>query len=59
MADIFISYKSEDRAWAKKIDALIKAAGYTTWWDASLETGQTYNDRIDEELRVANAVIVL
>jgi len=59
MADVFISYKSEDREWAKKVDDLIKSAGYTTWWDASLETGQRYNDRIDEELRQSNAAIVL
>lgn len=42
MADIFISYKSEDRDWAKKIEALISTAGYTTWWDNSLETGERY-----------------
>jgi len=59
MADVFISYKSEDREWAEKVDSLIKSAGYTTWWDTSLQTGQRYNDRIDEELRSAKAVIVL
>jgi hypothetical protein len=45
MADVFISYKSEDREWAHKIDALIRPAGYTTWWDPSLQTGERYSDR--------------
>ena len=30
MADVFISYKNEDREWAQKVDALIRSAGYTT-----------------------------
>jgi hypothetical protein len=59
MADVFISYKSEDREWAEKLDALIQSAGYTTWWDTSLETGERYNERIDNELRAAKAVIVI
>jgi hypothetical protein len=59
MADIFISYKSDDREWANKLDTLIKSAGYTTWWDTSLMTGQKYNDCIDKELRAAKAAIVI
>ncbi len=59
MADVFISYKSEDREWATKIDALIRSAGYTTWWDPSLQTGERYNDRIDAELRSAKAAVVI
>lgn len=59
MADVFISYKSEDREWAKRVDALIRSVGYTTWWDPSLQTGERYNDRIDAELRAAKAVVVI
>ena len=59
MADVFISYKSEDREWAKKIDALIRGAGYSTWWDPSLQTGERYNDRIDTELKLAKAAVVV
>lgn len=59
MADVFISYKSEDRDWAQKVDILIQSAGYTTWWDPSLQTGERYNERIDAELRSAKAVVVI
>lgn len=59
MADVFISYKSEDREWANRVDALIRSSGYTTWWDPSLQTGEHYNDRIDAELRAAKAAVVI
>lgn len=59
MADIFISYKSQDRYWAVKIDALVRSAGYTTWWDTSLQTGERYNDRIAHELEQAKVSVVI
>src|SRR5690242_4929330 len=59
MADIFISYKSEDKEWAKKIDTLVSSAGYTTWWDTSLVAGNTYNDEIDKQLQLAKVTIVV
>ena len=59
MADIFISYKSEDREWAQRLDTLIRSAGYTTWWDTSLQTGDRYNDEIDRQLKKAKATVVI
>jgi hypothetical protein len=59
VADVFISYKSEDRDWAEKFDVLIRSAGYSTWWDSSLQPGERYNDRIDRELKAASAVVVI
>jgi formylglycine-generating enzyme required for sulfatase activity len=59
MADVFISYKKEDRAWAAKLDAALRAAGYTAWWDTSLVAGDTWNETIRTELRTAKCVVVL
>jgi hypothetical protein len=59
MADVFISHKSEDRTWAERIDDLVRGEGYSTWWDASLQTGKRYNDEIDRELRLSAATIVI
>jgi len=59
MADVFISYKSQDREWAEKVDSLIRSAGYSTWWDTSLQTGERYNDEIDRQLRQAKATVVI
>jgi len=47
------------REWATKIDALIRSAGYTTWWDHTLQIGERTNDKIDTELRLAKAAIVI
>jgi hypothetical protein len=59
MVDVFISYKSEDREGANKINTLLRSAGYSTWWDSSLQAGQQYNDEIDKNLREAKAAVVI
>lgn len=59
MADVFISYKREDRAWAVRLDEALRAAGYSTWWDTSLVAGEHFNDAIDRELGDARAVVVV
>jgi TIR domain len=59
MADVFISHKSEDRIWAERIDSLLRGKGYSIWWDASLQSGQRYNDEINRELEQAAATIVI
>lgn len=59
MADVFISYKREDRIWAERIAAALAAAGYTTWWDTSLIAGEHFNEAIDRELDAARCVVVI
>jgi hypothetical protein len=59
MADIFISYKSEDYERASFVASALGEAGYSVWWDAELRTGETYDEVIDRELRIAHCVIVL
>ncbi|MGE0828719.1 MAG: toll/interleukin-1 receptor domain-containing protein [Hyphomonadaceae bacterium] len=59
MADVFISYKREDRAWAERVEALVTGAGFTTWWDTSLVAGEHFNEAIDRELNAARCVVVV
>lgn len=59
MADVFISYKREDRAWAERVDIALRDAGYSTWWDTSLVAGEHFNEAIDRELKAAKCVVVL
>lgn len=59
MADVFISYASEDRLLALKISALLESYGYSTWWDAGLKSGEAYRDNINSELTDATAVVVI
>ena len=59
MADIFISYKSDDREKAKQFANAFTRAGMTVWWDAQLRTGEAYDEVIDRELNSSNCVVVL
>jgi TolB-like protein/predicted Zn-dependent protease len=59
MADIFISYKTEDRARvAPLVDALV-AEGLKVWWDVHIEGGAAWRERIERELDAAACVIVV
>jgi hypothetical protein len=59
MADVFISYKSEDRAAAKLFAEALTAEGVSVWWDPVLRTGETYDEVIERNLREAGLVVVL
>ncbi|HMH53669.1 MAG TPA: toll/interleukin-1 receptor domain-containing protein [Candidatus Acidoferrum sp.] len=59
MADVFISYKSEDRSSAELIARALEVEGFTVWWDPDLQSGQDYQEVIDTNLRTALAVVVL
>lgn len=59
MADVFISYKREDRAWAEAASAKLVEAGWSTWWDTSLVAGERFSDVIGRELTGAKVVVVL
>ncbi|MCZ6871186.1 MAG: TIR domain-containing protein [Gammaproteobacteria bacterium] len=58
MADVFISYSSEDRDRLAPLAAVLEQAGYSIWWDQQLRGGAVYSDEIEKELLVAKAVIV-
>ena len=59
MADIFISYKSEERALPEALASDLRAAGYSVWWDVDLVGGATFRAQILEKLNAARAVIVI
>lgn len=58
MADIFISYASEDRERIGPLAAVLEQAGYCVWWDQKLRGGAVYADEIEKELHRSKAVIV-
>lgn len=59
MADVFISYKRDNRGIAESLARAIEAKGYTTWWDNSLIAGDQFNLAIDRELKRAGCVVTL
>jgi tetratricopeptide (TPR) repeat protein/TolB-like protein len=59
VADIFLSYKREDRARADLIVAALRKSGRTVWWDEGLTPRQAWDATIEQEIAAAASVIVL
>jgi hypothetical protein len=59
MADIFISYKKEDRALAERIIAALRAEGLSVWWDDDLTPRESWDVMIQREAESAKAIVVL
>ena len=57
--DIFLSYARADRATARIIADSLADEGFSVWWDASLHSGETFDEVIEQHLREAKAVVVL
>ncbi len=59
MADIFLSYASEDRDRIKPIVDGLEQAGWTVFWDRKTPVGMTWEDFIEEKLLQARCVVVV
>lgn len=58
MADVFISYKREDRPRVEALNALLIDLELSVWFDAGIEVGAAWEARIMEEAEAAAAMIV-
>jgi hypothetical protein len=47
MSDIFISYKREEQATARKLASALENEGWTVWWDPKLRAGENFDDAIE------------
>lgn len=59
MADIFISYASEDREKVAPLGIELQERGWTVFWDRTIPIGKTWDEVIEEELNDAKCVIVI
>jgi len=59
MADIFISYKHENRGSARAIAEMFTRHGFNVWWDIELLPGQKFAAEINSVINTAKAVVVL
>ncbi len=59
MADIFLSYSSEDSARAKLIVEVLAARGWSVWWDHTIAPGEAWADVIEREIKDCGCVVVL
>jgi TolB-like protein/Flp pilus assembly protein TadD len=59
MPDVFLSYNREDAVIAKLFADTLSHQGLDVWWDATLRSGETYDEVTEAALRGAKAVVVL
>ena len=57
-ADIFLSYKAEDRRRVEPLVAALEAEGFSVWWDAHIGGGTHWREDIQDHLDAAKCVIV-
>lgn len=59
MADIFVSYKREDKHLAEDTITRLKEAGYSVWYDERINPHSSWDATIEREIAAAKAVVVL
>jgi hypothetical protein len=58
VADIFISYKREDRPYAERLSIVLEQLGFEVWWDFDLLSGDPYRTVIRAVIDQCKAAIV-
>jgi len=59
MSQIFISYAREDQTIAQLLASALSDQGWSVWWDREIKTGTTWARVIEQQMEVAECVIVL
>src|SRR5262249_54718116 len=59
MADIFISYSKPHVELTRDLASDLEAKGLTVWWDTDLLAGDSFRQRIIQELHDCKAAIVI
>ena len=59
MPDVFLSYSHTDRDAVQRFAAAFEAQGLEVWWDNILRSGESFDEKIEQALRQAKAVVVL
>jgi hypothetical protein len=59
VADIFISYATDDRPEAARLAAFLEEQGYSVWWDRELSAGQQFYEKLAQALADCRVAIVL
>jgi hypothetical protein len=59
MADVFISYSKSHLKLTRNLAEELEAKGLTVWWDTDLIAGESFRDRIVQEIKTCRAAIVI
>ena len=58
MSFVFLSYKREDTARVSRIKSALESDSIEVWWDAEIQTGAIWRDKITARLTTAACVVV-
>ncbi len=58
MADIFLSYASEDRDRIRPLVKVFENEGWSVWWDRRIPTGESFDRTIEREIDLASCIVV-
>jgi len=59
MADIFLSYATEDREKAVQVASQFESIGFSVWWDRKIPAGMTWRQVIETSLNQMGCMVVL
>jgi RND family efflux transporter MFP subunit len=59
MADIFISYKSDDREKVGSLAKALEGKGWSLFWDRDIPPGKTWDEVIEKAIEDARCIIVI
>jgi serine/threonine-protein kinase len=59
MADVFVSYKAEDRRRVQPLVQALQAEGLSVWWDEHIGAGDSWRETIERQLNEARTVVVV
>jgi tetratricopeptide (TPR) repeat protein len=59
MADVFLSYKREDRDKVRPLVDSLLGRGWSVWWDNRIGAGESWDQVIEAELKAAKCVLVV
>lgn len=59
MADVFISYSKTHAEVTRRLADELERLNLTVWWDTELVAGESYRQRIQDEIAAARAAIVV
>ena len=59
MADIFISYKREDRRVAERLSIALEQLGFDVWWDFEILSGDRFRRVVEKVIDECKVAIVL